>query len=472
MRLFLVLVLVLFVVKSHIALSQNIIWESRLSWPGTDYLSDVVAADSGQYLAVGISFRYGFNAPSGSIYGLVLAKFDANGDTSFVRHLGGYYAGEDPAICRGENGVVYVMCKLAFTSSNLQIFKLDYDGNILSQFSLIDTGATYSSKIRYSKDGNLLITGGRLGSTRDSMRIIKANRIGLVLWDKTYSGGGTVSSGEYLEETPNGTYLASGTTSSNIWAIEVDSNGNQLRQGLLYRNSRNFLFTDVAVKSAPVNRFIATGNFGSGATRSYYFGSHNLLTSAKHWGGETIRGTIFPPYVNNDLTIVYFKSNLDGPMFTKIDADSNLIWQVRINSTLGVDIGVRPLAICYNSDSSAIMVGWTNDNNSNLGRDFYAARISGVGVPYDPTTPLATKPQLGSKGGISLWPQPSGGVVHFGGFVGPATVVLYDMKGQRVLLPTAVLPRQPLSIAHLPKGLYAYRLVAKDRVWTGKVVRE
>ena len=33
-----------------------------------------------------------------------------------------------------------------------------------------------------------------------------------------------------------------------------------------------------------------------------------------------------------------------------------------------------------------------------------------------------------------------------------------------------LLPRQPLSIAHLPKGRYAYRLVTKNRVWTGKVV--
>jgi hypothetical protein len=230
------------------------------------------------------------------------------------------------------------------------------------------------------------------------------------------------------------------------------------------------------VQAAPDNRFIATGNFGSGATASYYFGSHNHLITTKNWGGETVRGTILPPYINNDGSIVYFKSILDGPMFTKIDADSNLIWQVRINSSFGINIGVRPLAICYNSDSSAVMVGWTNDNNSSAAQDFYIARISGVGVPYDPTTPVSTKPQLGSKAGISIWPQPTsnsnGGTIHLSGWQGQASLALYDMKGQQVLPPTVLLPRQPLSIAQLPKGLYVYRLVAKDRVWTGKVVRE
>ena len=37
----------------------------------------------------------------------------------------------------------------------------------------------------------------------------------------------------------------------------------------------------------------------------------------------------------------------------------------------------------------------------------------------------------------------------------------------KILVPATkmpLLPRQPLSIAHLPKGLYVYRLVAKDRV--------
>ena len=457
--------------------SQNILWERRLSWPGIDALYDVVSLDSNNYMAIGLSERMGVVLRNQIYYGIPLVKFDENGDTLFVKHFGGFFTSNGALICKGERGVLYIYANIAFSTSGNFIFKVDYNGNILARYPVPIPFDVAIFKIKLARDSTLAMVGIQYGSVSDSMRVINMTRNGIVLWSKNYSGGGTITLGEYLEETPNGTYLASGTTSSNIWAVELDSNGNQLRQGLLYRNTRNVLFTDLAVKAAPDNRFIAAGNF-RGSNASYYLGSHNALSNIKNWGGEKI-GEMIPPFVNNDGSIVFYYGTPTNLYLSKIDADSTPIWEVSIYNRLAP--GCFPRAISYLSDSSAVLVGYTNDNNSSFGKDFYIARIAGVGVPYDPTTPVAIRPQLGSKSGISIWPQPAshanGGTLHFGGFAGPATLALYNMKGQQVLpvlgtagTATTLLPRQPVPIGHLPPGLYVYRIVAKDRVWTGKVV--
>ena len=474
--------MVILVFQAQYCLSQNIIWERRYSWIYFDQLTDVVAADPGQYLAVGISQRLGIQLPTRSFYGLALVKFDEFGDTSFVKHLGGYLTNSYTYMCRGDSGIIYVVTKLAFTSSNVVVLKLDYEGNIIDEFIVPDngTGPFDPADIIYSKKKEILIIGPDQSARGDSMRVVKLNSIGLVIQNRNYSGGGTTTWGNYIEEASNGTYLASGTTSSNIWAVELDSNGNQLRQGLLYRNSGNLLFTNAAVKAAPSNRYICFGTFASGSILNYYFGSHDGLTNRRIWGGEKQGSGLPPQILNTGQLITYDGTQTFG--FSKLDDDSSRIWRIEFgNSRLGSN-SILLKAFSYNPDSSVIAVGYLN-YNSPTNQDFYIARISGVGVPYDPTTPVATRPQLGSRGGISIWPQPAshanGGTLHFGGFAGPATLALYNMKGQQVFpvpgttsttATATLLPRQPVPIGHLPPGLYVYRLVARDRVWMGKVV--
>ena len=134
--------------------SQNVLWEKRLSWPGIDFLSAVIEADSGNYLAVGLSNRYGVDLPFGRNKGIAIVKFTEFGDTLFTKHLGGYYSSSEPKICSGGTNIAYVVARAQFSSTGYRILKVDYNGEVISA-------------IRIPNDSNLPVALLKLGCVFD-----------------------------------------------------------------------------------------------------------------------------------------------------------------------------------------------------------------------------------------------------------------------------------------------------------------
>ena len=131
--------------------------------------------------------------------------------------------------------------------------------------------------------------------------------------------------------------------------------------------------------------------------------------------------------------------------------------------------GKFPLALTYLSDSSAIFVGSTSTIFSQAYEDFYIARISGVGVPYNPATALATKPAAG-KALVQPYPNPCTTTLRFTGLATPAHLQLFSLEGKRQLQ-TQLQPGAAASTATLPKGLYVWRLTAAGNVWSGRLIK-
>ena len=458
---------------------QSVINENRFSNIGEDNFNDIIKLKN-SYYSVGYSDKYSLNV-AGNVYSdAILAKINQDLDTNWLRPQTLY--GRFGKMCSNNDtsfwvGVVSEIAPYAF---HLQL--KDTNGLTIKELVVRNFVGFDLFQLLLAKDGGIVCFGRILsasgtGNTYD-MYVMKIEaQTGLVLWSSRFNDH-PYTQGFHIESTPRGTYLASGTAGSRIWAIEIDSNGSEIRRQTFYQSPTRHIFDQGAVQQSADGRFIVNGYYGR--RPYYYLGSYDdFSSSTRIWGSER-PGLCLGPILLDDGSMVVYSAPGAGRAFSKYNADSTVVWERNLNSRLGaVSLGLN--AYAFNADSSVTAVGtiYYNDPSS---LDFYIVKIANAGVPYDPTTPMATRPQLGSKGGISIWPQPAshanGGTLHFGGFAGPATLGLYNMRGQQVLhMPgtagtttTALLPRQPVPIGHLPAGLYVYRLVAKDRVWTGKVV--
>ena len=464
--------------------AQNIIWERRIESLYDDELFSITAADSGNYFACGFGARYTTIRGIGT-KGIALLKLNANGDTLWTKTVNHGYKAK---ILYSKRGSIYMVSHTATFpgQSELHFFELSGNGEVIQDRLVFLAGATQGTiipnSIAFAPDSSIIVCGfiGSLrssGNTQDMWVARIEPQSGLTYWINRYNDH-PYTLGFHIEPTPRGTYLASGTAGSRIWAMEFDSNGTELRRQTFYQAPSRDIYKESAVQQAPDGRLIVSGYYG-GSQNAFYLASHDGWSTRKFWGGEQ-GGYIPKPTILDDGSVAFNDLRRLQSFFTKIDKDSSLQWSTPLPYSSNFT-GVRLKDLVFNQDSSTTAVGYYSDLRNSFAEDYFVARISGVGVPYDPTTPVATRPPLGSKGGISIWPQPAshanGGTLHFGGFAGPATLALYNMKGQQVLpvlgtagTATTLLPRQPVPIGHLPAGLYVYRLIAKDRVWTGKVV--
>ena len=149
--------------------------------------------------------------------------------------------------------------------------------------------------------------------------------------------------------------------------------------------------------------------------------------------------------------------------------DSVQQWQVPFDNRFVTGDGVNLLAISYLSDSSIVGVG-VQAQSPRYDGNFYLARITGVGVPYNPANPLSTHhTPLYTQ--ITPYPNPCASTLRFAGQSQQANLVLYGMEG-KLHIQKQVQPKQAVDVSMLPKGLYLYRLTSQGTAWSGRVVKE
>ena len=457
--------------------AQRILWEKRIGWEGADVLNAVESISNGNFIAAGFSQHYGTLIPDrfGALipyYGITLLAISQAGDTLWTQALG-YYTQYNTAMCKGPGRSLLLAAKTALTSSELRIFRLDYEGNLLSSFSLSGSAEYYPASMRLMPDSSVVLTGLMYpdsNSSRTEMFVVSVLEpfFGLLNYRRTYTDHPSLNIGTYAEPTPDGKLLVSSIAGSRLVAWVLDDTGGVLNKQTVYQSANgNILEGAAAIQAAPDMRYIYSATVASRTRPTFYLGSHQGLGGAKLWGGEQVGETI-APYVNDDGSMVFYYGTPTNLYLSKIAADSTPIWQVSIYNRLAP--GCFPKALSYLADSSAVLVGYTNDNNSPLGQDFYLARISGVGVPYNPAHPVATRPQA-SQLQPRPYPNPATGTLRFSGLTTPAHLALYGIDGKQQLA-QSLAPGQALNISLLPKGLYLYRLTTQSKTWQGRLVKE
>lgn len=462
----LLLALGFWVMGLQAGVGQGIVWEKKIGWEGTDQLSDVIATPDGNFIACGTSYYHGADGISTHHDAVCLLSILSNGDSAWFRPTGLYGLG--PKLCPGDSEGLYLITTITFTppintDAFLMLCKVDYQGQLLWRMP-IPGGSGITTRVRRlikAGNGDLLVVGkqGAMQGTgnTDDMFVLRIDPLNqLIKWKKQYNNNPRTS-GNWIEQTPAGTFLASGAAGSRIWAIEIDSNGGEIQRQSFYQTPTLAVFGETAcVKQAPGGRYIAAGSPLNYSPGFYFLGSYSSFSSSsKEWGGEKSPAVCLPPHIQADGSLVFYNGRGNTNRYlTKLAGDSSIVWDRLLGSQFG-SFSPGIAAFSYLSDSSVIAVG--SYYSSATAQDFYFCLIRNVGVPFNPAEPVANRPRHKGLPPLIAYPTPTGGplTVHTRSSL---PLALFSLSGKKLLNAKADLSgTTSLDISGLAKGVYVLR---------------
>ncbi|MEJ1929168.1 T9SS type A sorting domain-containing protein [Nostoc sp. NIES-2111] len=461
------LIILLIFSQGSSALAQNIMWQHRYSWVDTDALTDAVSLEDGTVLAAGSA---GFSP------GIALLRLTEDGDTIYMRGLpltrGAYYT---IRICRLKNGMVFVAVLSPARGGLLGRISPD-DGTLIWSLSIPGVGPlSYAPTIYDLSEGpnnTILVaasTADPLGQASNIGYLGCFDTLGIPKWVKEIREHPTNTFCNHVEQTPEGNVFVSGMAGSRIWGAELTADsGREIRRATFYQSSNLIYFDNQNAWAfqAPGQRYLVSGMIRS-TTPSYYLGLHQGWAGPKIWGGEKQQGNTRKPVVNSDGSIVYVNEWSTASRMIRLRADSTIRWSIPKPRPTGSN-GTAFYAYASLEDSSAIGVGIIAYPDS-TDWDWYAARITNMGIPYDPSPVVSVVKSLEVR--PYVYPTPCAGSLGFSGLRSPAKLELVDMQGRTVLI-TDVAPEQMADVSALVPGLYQYRVSCAGRVYSGRVMKE
>lgn len=459
--------------------AQQIIWEKNFGWIGGDQITAICQTSDGGYLGTGLASRYGSNFAKGA----TVVKFNASGDTVFVKKLNFYCQSWGlPYIGSAWNGNYFVVVNVQFETSPFlyarfpAILEISEAGEVLQAKLFPQQEFCIITGVKKTKDEGLMLSGykGSLNvSHTDSMFAMKVNFLLEQEWAYKYSNlANAFYRGQHVEPMANGNHLVSGALGKRIYGMELDSNGFLVNEKTFYQTPSNRVFNSARLCQGFGNTFFSQAYYLNGSNQYVgHFARHDVLGN-KIWGGEQT-GMIYNGLVlNREGSVIFGRNGPDGVRAFRISKDSSVIWDFQLGAFAGAYRYINDL--CFTVPDTGIMYGFFNQNSGNLGNQFWIAKIAGVGTAYDPTHPDDTvsiqEKIFKPKDSPVLYPNPTTERIQFAKLTQKTQLAIYSTTGVKLMEKT-IQPEESFDVCHLPKGAYLYHLKMGEKVFTGKFLK-
>lgn len=293
--------------------------------------------------------------------------------------------------------------------------------------------------------------------------LIKLNSSGVTVWDKTIGGSGTDSMSSMIQN-PDGSYIITGISKSNIsgektensrggddiWMLKLDSNGNLLNQKTIGGN-----LDDEPSKIIPTNdgNYLITGSSSSpisGEKTDYCRGGYdcwllkidplfNLIWQKTIGGlGNDGGSGVFQCSDNGYIVCSRSESNISGDK-TTINFGGYDAWIIKLNEngviqwqkTIGGDAEDYLNIPIQLSDGSFVLFGSTYSNISGDIIDFPRGLSDYWMVKLNPENLTTSQNTINN---LQVYPNPTTGIVtiNFGQTQETVTLTLTNVLGRTV----------------------------------------
>ena len=371
-------------------LDQNglLLWQRTFGGSDDDEPNTIHETSDSGYIIAGYTFSSDGDVTvnhGGEDYWIV--KLNKNGDLDWQKSFGGNSLDEGNTILPLSTGGYLVAGTTHSNNGDVAgnhggndywILKLNSDGNLVWQRTFGGSSYDVAHAVAETTDDKYIIQGWTKSTDGDVLEnhgsddfwILKLDTNGDLLWQKSL-GGMFNEEGHYIQQLPDGGFIAGGYTNSNdndvsgnhgsydYWITRLDSVGNLLWQKCLG---------------------------GSSTERSYNFD----VTSD---GGCIISG--YSESNDGDVTVNY---GVHDFWIAKLNAFGDLVWQESLGGS-GIDI---PYSIQQTSDNGFIIAGGSESNDGDVTgnhgqEDFWIMKL---------TSDLPTIADAFSKSTVSLFPNP------------------------------------------------------------------
>lgn len=455
-------------------------WEKCLGGSLDEYTYSIQQTDDGGYIVGGASSSYdGDLTENHGNYDCWVVKLDASANIVWQKSLGGS-SREDLDEIRQTNDGGYVFAGGSRSNdgdvsgnhgnSDFWIVRLDQDGNILWQKSYGGSGEDQARSVKETTDAGFIVAGYSWSNDGDvsgnhgnsDYWIVKLNSAGNLEWQKCYGGSGFEFYFIEIEQTPDGGYAFGARTQSDDgdvtgnhgafdgWFVKLDSSGNMQWEKCLGGS-----FTDAIhyLEPIPGGGFIAGGvsrssdgdatqNHGEEDCWILRLDSSGNIVWQKSFGGSS-DDQVFSIEQTDDGGFIAggYSNSVDGDVtgnhgnydswVLKLDKFGNLQWE----KTFGGSSFDDGWSVQQTTDHGFIIAGFSGSDNGDVTGNHGPADIWVVKLAADTTTGISPINPSQSNFPVSLYPNPSDGMVQIEFMVSrvePLQIKVLDVAGKEL----------------------------------------
>lgn len=409
--------------------------------------------------------------------GTNLVKLDAQGIEEWSKPYPSNYAN-----LTSDNGYILVRS----SSPDIYFTKVNANGDTLWQNRQRDgVWANEAYYIQETRDGGFIVTGRYQSVTGSGMLLLKLNSSGNKVWRRAYSESTSAgfNTGYAVQQTSDEGYILVGnskidyydsTRNEDVFILKTDSVGTEQ-----WRRFFGGAKDDVgyAVRQDADDNYIIAGRTNSYVTG---FGSDMYLIKldsngdslwTKTYGGdfmETATGlwiTTDNGYILSGSTNTFSNGDFDGYV-VKTDNNGDTLW-TKNYGRIGID---GTTSVQQTTDKGFVFAGYTNSIGAG-NMDMWVLKTDSVGNIQNPNS---VSESVNSNNEITVYPNPSNGIVTFKSESKYSTLTVFNVLGKVLYHSNVESNLVTIDLSQYPKGVYFYRYEMENSsiLKSGKLVLE